>query len=51
MADLTQKTETIRRIQDLKLAQHLVVALEDAQQAIAVQEALSHLEQLSEQWY
>lgn len=51
MVDLAQKTETIHRIQALKLAQHLVAALEDAQQAVAVQEALSCLEQLTEQWY
>jgi hypothetical protein len=51
MADQARKTDTIRRIEGLKLSTHLIQALEDAATAETVTEAVFCLEQWTEQWY
>lgn len=50
MTDSIRKTETIRRIENLKLAAHFIAALDDHLQAEAIVEAVTCLETLNEQW-
>lgn len=50
MTDLVRKNDTIRRIEDLQLPCHLIQALDDAQHAEAVSQAVVYLEKLTEQW-
>ena len=50
MTDLQRKVELIRSIQSLQLPETLVHALDDAQQARAVIEAVDGLQHLVEQW-
>ncbi|WP_171334219.1 hypothetical protein [Acinetobacter sp. CFCC 10889] len=51
MADQQRKIELIQRIEQFQLPCHLILALDDAQQAIPVIEAVEYLEDLSEHWY
>ena len=50
MADQKRKIETIHRIEQLKLSEALIVALDDALQAESVAEAIQSLQGLAEQW-
>lgn len=50
MADQKRKIETIRSIKNLKLSNTLIASLDDARQAEAIAEAVSSLQNLTEQW-
>ena len=50
MTDLKRKIEVIRSIEYLQLSDVLITALDDAQQAESVAEAILHLEDLSTYW-
>ncbi len=50
MSDQTVKKQIIRSIEQLQLAEHLIFALDDAQQAQDIVLALHSLQKLSEQW-
>ena len=50
MADQKRKIEMIRRIKNLKLSNTLIAGLDDAGQAEAIAEAVSSLQNLTEQW-
>ena len=50
MTDLQHKDQLIRSIQSLQLPETLLHALNDAQQATAVIEAVDGLQHLIEQW-
>lgn len=50
MTDLQHKVKLIRSIQSLQLPETLVHALDNAQQARAVIEAIDGLQHLVEQW-
>ena len=50
MADQKRKIETIRSIKNLKLSNTLITGLDDAEQAEAIAEAVSSLQNLTEQW-
>jgi len=50
MADQKRKIEIIRRIKNLKLSNTLIASLDDAEQAEAIAEAVSSLQNLTEQW-
>ncbi|MGE8559164.1 MULTISPECIES: hypothetical protein [unclassified Acinetobacter] len=50
MADQKRRIETIRIIENLQLSTVLIHGLDDAQQAEAIAEAVSSLQDLVEQW-
>ncbi|CAB1206606.1 hypothetical protein [Acinetobacter bouvetii] len=50
MTDQKRKLETILTIKSLKLSNHLILALDDAQQAETIAEAVTSLQDLIEQW-
>ncbi|WP_407304922.1 hypothetical protein [Acinetobacter sp.] len=50
MADKKRKIETIRRIKNLKLSNTLITGMNDVQQAETIAEAVSLLQDLTEQW-
>ncbi|MFU9047290.1 hypothetical protein ACNAUY_12980 [Acinetobacter tibetensis] len=50
MTDLQHKGELIRSIQSLQLPETLLHALDDAQQAPSVIEAIDYLQHWVEQW-
>ena len=51
MTDLKRKTEIIHSIEQLQLSKQLIIALDDAHQAIAVSEAIHHLQDLVDHWH
>ncbi|MDV2440273.1 hypothetical protein QR665_12450 [Acinetobacter gerneri] len=51
MKDQKHKSEMIRSIKSLQLPQHLITALDDAQQAKAVIQAISQLQVMTEKWH
>ncbi|UIJ75695.1 MULTISPECIES: hypothetical protein [unclassified Acinetobacter] len=51
MADQTRKIETIRSIETLQLTENLISAMDDAEQAEYVAQAIYSLQCLNEQWY
>ena len=51
MADQTRKIETIRSIENLQLTENLISAMDDAEQAESVAQAIYSLQRLNEQWY
>lgn len=51
MTDTLRKTDSIRRIQNLKLSPYFVQALDDEIAAEAVLEAITYLEKFSEHWH
>ena len=51
MADQTRKIETIRSIETLQLTENLISAMDDAEQAESVAQAIYSLQCLNEQWY
>ncbi|WP_173911993.1 hypothetical protein [Acinetobacter sp. Marseille-Q1618] len=51
MADQKRKVELIQRIEQFQLPCHLILALDDAEQAALVIEAVQCLEDMSAQWY
>ena len=50
MADQKRKIETIRRIESLQLSDSLIQAMDDANTAECVAEAIRSLQGLAEQW-
>jgi hypothetical protein len=50
MTDLQHKVALIRSIQSLQLPETLIHALEDAQQAPSVIQAVDYLQHWAEQW-
>lgn len=50
MADQMRKMETIRSIENLQLSNTLISALDDAQTAHSVVDAVNELIRFSEQW-
>lgn len=50
MTDQLRKMATIHRIQQLKLSQNLISALDDINQAESVAEAIEQLLDLDHQW-
>ncbi|MFV5490369.1 hypothetical protein [Acinetobacter sp. ASP199] len=50
MADQKRKIETIRHIESLQLSDTLIHALDDANTAECVAEAIQSLQGLTEQW-
>lgn len=50
MTDLKRKVEMIRSIKKLQLSKDLITALDDAQQAEYVVEAINSLQKLEQQW-
>ncbi|ENV34804.1 hypothetical protein [Acinetobacter gerneri] len=51
MKDQKHKSEMIRSIENLQLPQHLITALDDAQQAKTVIQAISQLQVMTEKWH
>lgn len=50
MADQKRKIETIRSIQSLQLTKNLIDALENAEEAESIAEAIHSLQGLTQQW-
>ncbi|WP_171263301.1 hypothetical protein [Acinetobacter sp. ANC 4648] len=51
MRDLKRKTEMIQSIQDLQLPNSLIYALNDAEQAHDIVEAICCLKNITQQWH
>ncbi len=50
MTDIQRKTAVIRRIENLQLGQHLIVALDDRETAESIAIAVQSLQGLTEHW-
>ena len=51
MTDQQHKVEMIRSIEQLQLPNHLIQALDDAQQADNIVQAINCLKHISHQWH